>query len=217
MKNSIGSLAAAAIFTLIGCGQGDVVSTETTGASQSEELTVSQQQLLGSWKATDGSLMAIVLSTSNGQKVFTGQQFVLCFSGPCNPLHLEGTWSVSGNKLTLKETDNTLAYTFDVSNGTLALSESATSGTVGHLAKVGTWCGKSSDCSLQSYIHPACAPAADVCQADQTCGTVCGSPRATAGFGDVCGPSIGVQCGAGMTCGNLPPGVGGTGTCMPTK
>lgn len=162
--------------------------------SDTDELSP-ESQLLGSYKATDGTLLGIVLAKQDGNFVFAADQQVWCFKAPCLPVHLEGSWAVRSGKLHLTENANKHIYEYTLAGGVLTLADPTDHKRFGTLARVETWCGRSTDCSLQKIKQPMSTSNGVLCLADQTCGAYSGDE---AGFGDSC--ANGASCIAGLSC-----------------
>jgi len=191
-----------AALGLAACSGGFGTSGETidSGAeavgSTADELSP-DAQMLGSYKATDGTLLGLVLTKRDGNNVFVADQQVWCFKAPCFPIHLEGSWAVRSGSLHLTENANKHVFEYTLAEGVLTLADPTDHKRLGTLAKVATWCGESSHCSLQKVAQPMSSAGGVICQADQTCGASAGD---AAGLGDSC--EDGVTCIAGLTCQN---------------
>lgn len=188
------ALSAAVCISLSACGAGSVTE-EASLATDGDELSQTAQ-LLGSYKAIDGTLLGLVLAKQDGKKVFVADQQVWCFKAPCYPVHMSGTWSIRLGKIYLTEGDEKTVYAYAIGTGTLTLSDRTTGDHVGTLEKVDTWCGQTADCGLQTWSHPKCLGGA-VCSVDQRCTWSCGSAPFPGGYGDDCAEQT---CDLGLTC-----------------
>ena len=139
----------------------------------------------------------LLAKRSDGTQVFAAERKLAACA---QPQHLAGTFrvSASSSSLTLTpESGASLRYRYEKTATALTLYDGAT--VVGRLGTVPTYCTRSADCDLQTFIHPACVGRA-VCTSDQRCGYSCGGDLAR-GYGDVCGGIAGLQCQSGLSCG----------------
>ena len=186
-------MAAVLAVNLSACGSGSVVDEEAL-ATDGDELSQTAQ-LLGSYKAIDGTLLGLVLAKDGSKKVFVAEQQVWCCKAPCYPIHMSGTWSIRLGNLYLTEDGNKIVYAYTIGTGTLALADRYTKDPVGTLEKVETFCAQSADCGLQQWSHGKCLGGA-VCSASQRCVWECGS-ELPEGYGDTCAEQT---CAQGLTC-----------------
>jgi len=191
-----------AALGLSGCGAAMAPETETIDNSPSAvgsdpDVGTEASALMGSYQATEGTLLGLVLAKKDGKRVFVADQQVMCFKAPCMPAHLSGTWSANDGTLRLTENANKHVYEYALVGGTLALKDPTNHRQGGAMTKVQTWCGESSQCELQQVSQPqsSAGPSQVVCRADRTCGVT--SLRA-AGYGDSC--EGGLACLDGLRC-----------------
>jgi hypothetical protein len=197
---------------MVGCGAAEVAESDLDVGADTDDLTA-PQKVLGSWKATDGTLLGLTLAKVGTAKKFVGEQQVWCFRAPCHPVHLSGTWTAAGKRVTLTESGNKHSYEFSIAGEVMTLKEyKAPHQLVGHLTKVATWCAQTADCGLQQWPHPMCM-GGPVCTAAQACGWHCGGIPFPGGYGDECGNGVG--CSAQLACEISGPAAT-TGTCWPT-
>ena len=193
---ALSGLSAAVALCVAGCGSTGTVEDEGMLENEGSELSASAK-LMGSYQATQGTLLGLVLAKDGNKRVFAADQQVWCIKAPCYPIHLTGTWSVRLGKLYLTENGNKHIYKYDLSGDVLTLSDPASGQVTGTLQTVDTWCGTTADCDLQQWIHPMCV-GGPVCTAGQRCGWSCGAMPLPGGYGDDC--SAGQACFRGLTC-----------------
>ncbi|HEY3450794.1 MAG TPA: hypothetical protein VGK67_30840 [Myxococcales bacterium] len=193
----------AAALSLVACGTGyDSGGTETidntpSAVGSDPEVGTEAAALMGSYQATEGTLLGLVLAKKDGNRVFVADQQVMCFKAPCMPVHLSGTWSALDGTLRLTESANKHLYEYTLGQGTLTLVDPTNHKKVGALGEVQTWCGESAHCDLQQVAQPRSNSGAGgvVCRADRTCGVRSGE---AAGYGDSC--EGGLACLDGLSC-----------------
>jgi len=194
-------------LALVGCGGGEVIDGAPATMDNDVDDLTAPQKVLGSWKATDGTLLGVTLAKVGTAKKFVGEQQVWCVRAPCHPVHLAGTWTAAGQRLTLTESGNKHSYEFAIAGDVMTLNDFQSHQLVGHLTRVLTFCAQTADCELQQWIHPMCM-GGPVCTAGQTCGWHCGTIPYPGGYGDTC-DTCGAGCSAQLACES-------SGTCWPT-
>jgi hypothetical protein len=139
-------IAVIAVLGLTGCGpvSGGEYSGDTVGAAITDATTA--DALLGTWVAREGPLLSITLKKSWGTRVFTAQHKVDCVMEPCDPATLEGTWSVRGQVLTLKEPTTKYSYGFSLTEYVLTLSSPTNGKVVSRLVHPSGECEADTDC-----------------------------------------------------------------------
>ena len=195
-------------LAMVGCGGGEVIGNDM--GTDADDLTA-PQKVLGSWKATDGTLLGLTLAKEGTAKKFVGEQQVWCLRAPCHPVHLSGTWTAAGDRVTLTENGNKHSYRFAIAGDVMTLKDYTTRQAVGHLSKASTWCAQTADCELQQWLHPMCMGGA-ICTASQVCGWYCGGQPHPGGYGDACGNAVGCEAQLACEMGSQ----SSTGTCWPT-
>lgn len=204
MSNRIQALVLVVALGLSACGEStyqssgiETIDNSATSVGSDPDVGTEAEALLGSYKATDGTLLGLVLAKKDGNRVFAADQQVMCFKAPCMPAHLSGTWTALDGVLRLTENANKHVYEYVLQAGKLTLKDPASHRAVGAMGEVQTWCGESSQCGLQQVSQPQSNDGATrlVCRADQTCAATSGD---AAGYGDACGE--GVACFDGLEC-----------------
>jgi len=187
-------------LVLVGCGGGfdsadEYINNAPSAVGASDEDLGEPGLLMGSYRASEGTLLGLVLSKQDGKRIFVADQQVWCFKAPCFPEHLKGTWTARDGKLFLTENANKHIYEYTLDAGTLTLFDPESHKRVGAMDEVRTWCGRSSDCELQQVSQPMISNAGVICQADQTCAA---TSSGAAGLGDAC--QADADCAADLSC-----------------
>ena len=159
-------------------GDDDSASSESAAA-----LSAYGEQLVGSYKIATGSSAGdftwIVLK--NDGTFFTEQQ-IFCFTTPCINPRSEGKFvgykptsghSYGGLRLITKG-GPTRFYRVTLSAAGDGFKLSSDGGkTSAKFDRIGSFCGTTTDCDGQSFIHPMCVGHSS-CTAERTCGWKCG-------------------------------------------
>ncbi|MGC4118272.1 MAG: hypothetical protein QM765_27715 [Myxococcales bacterium] len=163
----------------------ETIRNDSTAVGSDRDVGTEAGALMGSYQATEGTLLGLVLAKKDGKRVFVADQQVVCFKAPCLPAHLAGTWAAVDGTLRLTENANKHVYEYTLAGSKLTLKDPSTHRAVGAMTRVQSWCGESAHCELQTVSQPMANGGASevVCRADQTCGIATGE----VGLGDECG------------------------------
>lgn len=177
-----------------GCG---AATEEALPIVDEQEAQATAKDLNGAYQqvAAGGRYPGLVLARkADGTQVF----FTEVAAGCPSPMRVEGTWNSSRTNLNLySKAQGRQSYRYTLAEGKLTLWDANGATAAAVLGRAGSFCTRSSDCSLQSFVHIMCVGQA-VCTAGRTCGWSCGAAKP--GYGDTCGGIAALQCGTGMRC-----------------
>jgi hypothetical protein len=182
-------------------------------------------QLSGNYDGDSGLFAGLVLGTATNPRAFVASQNVFCVRAPCLPIRVEGTYTATRKKLTLRSGRSVQTFDYVVAGDTVVLSQRRQS--VSQLTKVPSYCDNAVQCMDQSFIRPMCIgtatceenrcgwkcetitrdPCANFeCPAGQHCTAPADAPycvpdeEPTGGVGAACGSRGLPECGPGLFC-----------------